>query len=141
MNNDATREEIYTQLVHFFEAYAVLTEQVVLAADSGEVELLGKLMELRQKTIQRVDHFEKKFSKRLTVALDMEPEDAVRQLRLRIQELIDRSAALEVGLSGKMAVLRDQNKSQAKKLATGQRVLRGYTQKVDKRARYVENIK
>jgi hypothetical protein len=140
-NSTTTRLMLFEQLRHFFEAYRMLTEQLVRALDQDDAAMLGRMTELRRETLQQIDRFEGEHPELLSVAPqdESDPESAV--VRQQIREIMASCQALEVGMPARLAALRDSLKNQANGLARGQRGLKGYAQGGASRSRYVEETK
>jgi len=136
-----TRAEVYAHFVNYFEAYLVLTRQAKQAAATGEVALLGRLMELRQQTIERIDRLQQDCAFLLSSKAVEEEEAEARKLRARVMELIETCQAEEEGMDAAFVKLRDGFRGQAEQLAKGQRGLRGYAGQANRQAQFFDTRK
>ncbi len=138
---DLKRSEFFKQLVHFFEAYLVLTRQVRDNVEAGEVERVARFLVLRQETIERIEALQKLFPKHLEIPIEKENNGEVFELRERLRSIVTDCLTVERNLEPKMKALKENSRREAETIASRTRGIRGYTQYADRRARYIQQHK
>lgn len=141
---EAQRTPFYTELLHFMEAYHLLSEQAQCALEREEVELLDRLLELRMETIRRIEAFRAErpdLMKLPFLPLEEETDPSLGSIRRRLSEIVADCQRIDRELDSGMRPLKDRLAEQARALAKDQKSLKGYVPLQDKRGRYVREKK
>jgi len=138
--NGNLRLKRFTELLNFFEAYSVLTEQILSAVDEENIDLLNRYAELRQQTQIRIDKLQAANPDLLAISFDDEADLEIKRIRAHIKALAERCIAKEEGLPEKLEALRLKTKQTLGSLAQGQKMAKGYGgYKMAKKGRFVES--
>ena len=140
-SENLSRGAFFEELVHYFDAYHVLTEQARVAIEAENVELLNRFFGLRQETIARIDAFEEQHSRYMQVPIEEEGDPQVLAHRRKLRDIITRIRNFEEGMEARMISLRDTRKTRAGDIAKGQRGIQAYIMKTKKDATFVEDTK
>ena len=118
--------EFHTQLLSFFEAYLLLSDQLRKAVEEKRSEFVIRFIELRQETIGRLESFREEYELSMQPAVTDVEFQTVESLKMKIGEIIERCLDIENGLNEQMKDLRESLGDSASQLGRSQRGIRGY---------------